>query len=162
MGIGQRIKEISKDKGFTLRQLAKEADVSYNTLYSITKRDSERIQGSILQRISTALEVSPSALIGAGGEPFDDVFGIIVKEYPKATFSPGYENSVRLSLGSSSKSKLLKYFGLLNEAGQQEAVKRVEELTEIPRYQRQDATETPPAPQESTDTTSPQSPSEGS
>lgn len=159
MGIGQRIKEISKSKGLTLRQLAQSTGISYNTIYSITKRDSERIQGNILQKISLALEVSPSELIGYDSETLDDVLGLILDEYPKATFSPGGEkNSFRISLGSDHKANLLKYFDDLNEDGQQEAVERVEELTEIPRYQRQ-------APSEGKDTTppsnGPQTPQEG-
>ena len=163
MGIGQRIKAISRDKGFTLRQLAEKAGVSYNTIYSITKRDSERIQGNILQRISLALEVSPSELIGSGGEPFDSVFGLIVDEYPKATFSPGDKNSVRLSLGVNYRDRLLKYFDLLNNDGQKKAVERVEELTEIPKYQRtatQDNRESTSAPQEGNDTTPEEKPPE--
>ena len=36
------------------------------------------------------------------------------------------------------KRKLLDYYGRLNEAGQQEAIKRIEELTQIPKYTQQD------------------------
>ncbi len=43
----------------------------------------------------------------------------------------------------------------LNFSGKQEAVKRVEELTEIPRYRRQDAPQSPPAPQGGNDTAPP-------
>lgn len=163
MGIGQRIKAISRDKGFTLRQLAEKAGVSYNTIYSITKRDSERIQGNILQRISLALEVSPSELIGSGGEPFDSVFGLIVDEYPKATFSPGDKNSVRLSLGVNYRDRLLKYFDLLNDDGQQKVVAFSEDLAGNPKYQRtapQDGGESTPAPQEGSDTTPDKTPPE--
>ena len=49
--------------------------------------------------------------------------------------------------------------GKLNEEGQEKAAERVEELTEIPRYQAQEPPAAPaqdtPAPQEGTDTTSP-------
>ena len=59
--------------------------------------------------------------------------------------------------------------GKLNEEGQEKAAERVEELTEIPRYQAQEPPAAPaqdtPAPQEGTDTTSPsealQEPPEG-
>lgn len=45
--------------------------------------------------------------------------------------------------------RLVNAFDLLNDAGQQKAIERVEELTEIPKYQRQ---EPPAAPSEGTDT----------
>ena len=40
----------------------------------------------------------------------------------------------------------------LNYDGQQKAIERVEELTEIPRYRRQEAAGAPPAPSEDRDT----------
>ncbi len=49
--------------------------------------------------------------------------------------------------------RLINSFSQLNDDGQYEAVKRIEELTEIPRYRRQDTPQTSPAPQEGTDTT---------
>lgn len=50
---------------------------------------------------------------------------------------------------------------LLNEEGQEKAAERVEELAEIPRYQAQDTPQDTPAPQEGTDTTPAETPSEG-
>ena len=44
--------------------------------------------------------------------------------------------------------RLVNAFDLLNDAGQQKAVERVEELTEIPKYQRQTPQEPPAAPSE--------------
>lgn len=63
MGIGQRIKEVAKQKGLSIRQVAETAGVSYNTLYSITKRNSKRIQGDILQKVAAALGVSADVLL---------------------------------------------------------------------------------------------------
>ena len=48
--------------------------------------------------------------------------------------------------------RLVNAFDLLNDAGQQKAVERVEELTEIPKYQRQTPHEPPTAPSEGRDT----------
>lgn len=50
---------------------------------------------------------------------------------------------------------LIRPFSNLNHNGQQEAVKRVEELTEIPRYRAETTPQSPPAPQEGKDTTPP-------
>ena len=137
MGIGYRIKEAAKVKGMTLKEIAAKSGVSYNTIYSITKRDSERVQGTILQRISDVLEISPSDLIGSGGPAFDDVFGLIVEEYPKANFSStGDKDSVRVSLGITNKDKLLQYFSKLNDEGQQKAIDNVAIIAGNPQYQR--------------------------
>ena len=48
--------------------------------------------------------------------------------------------------------RLVNAFDLLNDAGQQKAVERVEELTEIHKYQRQPPQEPSAAPSEGTDT----------
>lgn len=48
--------------------------------------------------------------------------------------------------------RLVNAFDLLNDAGQQKAIERVEELTEIPKYQRQPPQEPPAAPSEGRDT----------
>ena len=48
--------------------------------------------------------------------------------------------------------RLVNAFDLLNDAGQQKAVERVEELTEIPKYQRQTPQEPPTAPSDGRDT----------
>ena len=52
MGYGIRIKEILRNKGLTIKQLSEMSGVPLNTLYSITKRDSKRIDSVILHRIS--------------------------------------------------------------------------------------------------------------
>lgn len=54
--------------------------------------------------------------------------------------------------------KLIEAFCQLNSEGQQEAVKRVEELTEIPRYRRQDSPEPPVAPSCNEDPAPPDAP----
>ena len=114
-----------------------------------------------MQRISLALEVSPSELIGSGGEPFDSVFGLIVDEYPKATFSPGDKNSVRLSLGVNYRDRLLKYFDLLNDDGQQKVVAFSEDLAGNPKYKRTTPQEAPETPPPVTDTTPEEKPPTG-
>ena len=65
MGAGVRLKEILRDRGLTIKQLSEMADVSINTLYSITKRDSENIDPVIFKRITTILGIS-----------FDEFWGI--------------------------------------------------------------------------------------
>ena len=64
MGVGLRLKEILRAKSLTIKQLAEVSGVSINTLYSITKRDSERVDDVLIQRIAAALGVSVSDLLG--------------------------------------------------------------------------------------------------
>ena len=57
MGIGSRMKAVLRERKMTIKKLSSETGVSLNTLYSITKRDAERADGTILQQIAVALEV---------------------------------------------------------------------------------------------------------
>lgn len=56
MGIGMKIKELSDLKNINLKDLSKKADVSYNTLYAIVKRDNDTVKPEILVKIATALD----------------------------------------------------------------------------------------------------------
>lgn len=64
MSIGERIGLFANEKGINLRQLALKAGISYNTLYSIVKRKSSRVDYETTQRIADALEISLSELVG--------------------------------------------------------------------------------------------------
>ena len=57
MGVGIRIKKILREKNMTIKELSDKSGVSLNTLYSITKRDSKRIDNIILQKICAALDI---------------------------------------------------------------------------------------------------------
>lgn len=186
MGYGIKIKEILRNKGLTIKQLSEMSGIPLNTLYSITKRDSKRVDSVILHRISKALGVNMMELttlemvdpaIGLGA--FTDVeidFGEISKldgflgfdEHGVACFRHGslaedvfYSEISGIDTEQYRKYKVDKAFEVLNTAGQREAVKRVEELTEIPRYRAEPAPQSPPAPQEGKDTTPPPDGSEG-
>lgn len=64
MTVGERIETLVKSEGTNLRQLAIRADVPYNTVYAIVRRNSDRIQWETLERIADALGTTPSALKG--------------------------------------------------------------------------------------------------
>ena len=64
MGVGLRLKELLRDRGMTIKELAEQAGVPANTLYSITRRDSDRVDSVVLARISRALDVSIGTLTG--------------------------------------------------------------------------------------------------
>jgi len=72
MAVGFRLKEILRKKGMTIKELAEVSKISVNTLYSITKRDSENIDKVIEVKIANALNVPVSALHDDTLQSFDD------------------------------------------------------------------------------------------
>lgn len=166
MGVGFNIKEILRNKGLTIKKLAEMSNIPVNTLYSITKRDSKRIDKVILRRISNALEVEPEELLGL--EAYDNSGGEAVYLLPEMAISDEILNEVsrldgfegvdwsgfpKFQPGSLAESvfyaeitgvedtkarfyRLFKAFKRLNADGQQKAIERLEELAEIPRYAR--------------------------
>ena len=71
MGVGVRIKTILREKKMTIKELSQKTGISLNTLYSITKRDSNRADAVILQRIANTVELPESFFLG--GQPFQDL-----------------------------------------------------------------------------------------
>jgi len=57
LGIGEKLKKALSQKGMTVKELSEKSGVSLNTLYSITKRDSESINYNTIDKISRALNV---------------------------------------------------------------------------------------------------------
>lgn len=174
MGVGFRLKEILRDRKTTIKQLSKDADIPLNTLYSITKRDSDRVDSVILRRIADALGIHVSELlddkkslqkaINSGivsptdiaNELATSVEMVLAAINSPGTVPPEFLDKVvkvgnMLAMEFSGKdyqdaqkvmNQLLPVICDLNPAGQREAVKRVCELAEVPKYQR-----TPAAPE---------------
>lgn len=169
MGIGIRLKEILRNKKMTIKQLAEISGVPLNTLYSITKRDSSRIDKVVLRRISDTLGIDALELLGLESVDSSSTEGRVLslcvsEEFSKLDGFLGLDENgfPQFRKGSLAESvffgegtgveddryrwyKLNRAFAKLNADGQQKAVERMEELTEIPKYQRQtphDATST--------------------
>lgn len=146
MTTGQRIQRARKKAGLSQRQLGEKLGLSASMIGQ-WENDLRNPKVETLQRIADALlirfeelldETSYLAGIHHGAE-MEDWQNKLIDELWKRDGYSGSEYEV----------SLIDAFSKLNGTGQQEAIKRVEELTEIPRYRRQDA----PAPQEGTDTT---------
>lgn len=125
MGVGIRIKRILRDKNMTIKQLSELSGVSLNTLYSITKRDSERVDEVILQHISAALGTTPNRLLPPENY-WEDENGVghtgSMETDPVNTQTPQIRITAALEQ--------------LNEEGLAKAAERMEELAEIPKYQK--------------------------
>lgn len=150
LGLGKKIKRFRTDANITQRKMAKLLGIPYST-YSNYENDNRTPDTDTLGKICDILHISMSDLIGPVVGPMGN--SVFVPDPEKA--ARGY----RLN-------RLDTAFYELNEEGQNEAIKRVEELTEIPRYRAETTPQSPPAPQEGTaDTTSipdvPETPPEG-
>lgn len=71
MGVGFRIKAVLREQKMTIKQLSELANIPLNTLYSITKRDSERVDDIIINRIATTFALPESFFLAL--PPFDDL-----------------------------------------------------------------------------------------
>ncbi len=71
MGVGMRIKIALREKKMTIKELSIQSGVSLNTLYSITKRDSENVDDVIIGMISRTLALSDFFFLGIS--PFEDL-----------------------------------------------------------------------------------------
>ncbi len=148
--IGERIRQARNEKGLTQKQLGSISGTSEITIrqYELGKRQ-PRIEQ--LQRIASALDVDVNWLMnGYTLEQRDQVW--------KEKVSRRFEEADAWKKG---KDRLNVAFDSLNTSGQQEAVKRVEELTEVPRYRRQDTQQTTLNSNEGKDTPAAQDAPEG-
>lgn len=116
MTLGKRIQLARKAKGFTQKQLAEAINVATGTIqqYELDKRQPRMEQ---FQKIANALEISTAELMG----------------YEKGSI-PHYLETGDKSAAWRRQMNLA--FNRLNETGQEEASKRVQELTNIPTYQK--------------------------
>lgn len=181
MGIGVTLKNILRNRKMTIKQLSKESGISINTLYSITKRDSERVNEVILQRIADTLGIPINGLTGIWGEM--DKFKVEITHIQNVDGTPisperRKEAETILSKGSKSVYERLtieqkKEFWMifiddamdsLNSTGMQKIAEYSMDLARVPEYQREHpetAPQSPPAPQEGKGTPSGQNGSEG-
>lgn len=63
MSIGQKIRMEAKKQNLNFKQLALKANISYNSLYSIIKRDSQGVRAVSLYKIARALKVPMESLV---------------------------------------------------------------------------------------------------
>lgn len=64
MAIGKRIEDLARERKINLKELSRQANVSYNTLYAIVKRNNDSVRPDILQSVAKALNVSVDELLG--------------------------------------------------------------------------------------------------
>lgn len=114
MSVAERIRNARKKAGLTQKQLAEKAGIATVTLqqYEGGKRQPRMNK---LQDIAIALGIPTGELIGPGNHAFTAQAPVVYNDRT---------NTIAF------------YFTQLNEVGQDIAVERVHELTEIPKYQK--------------------------
>lgn len=158
MGIGESIKRIRKEKGMTLQELANNMGCTPQLISQYeTKKRIPKLE--TIQKIAHALDVplhdifvikEDNGLTNIDLTDIDDSEDI--NKY-LSTIIPHFEENIlkekeeierveRLieleNLENQNIEQLIDNYLKLNDLGQQEAIKRVEELTEIPRYTKED------------------------
>lgn len=131
--IGARIRAQRILQGLTLNELAEKIGVTAAALsrYELGQR---KLSIEMIFRISDVLNVSASEIAH-----FDELSTTLFGDSLFSLFPEEVEDIKNAS--SPYRRRLLDAFELLNEQGQQIAAGRVEELTEIPKYQAHAPTE---------------------
>lgn len=104
------LKQLINDTGLKMKAFAEKADIPYTTLRSMLERGIENASVNNVVKICRTLNISVETL------------------YAKC--------NQNISL-SSTEETLLNKFNKLNTKGKKEAIKRVDELAELPKYQKE-------------------------
>lgn len=155
--LGDRLRQARKDAKITQEALAASIGVKRSV---ISKYENGTIEPSIsqLKKIAPVLGVSIAYLEGYSTETEEAIYKALlsadystierITDLPKGVVQPlpadiraAAEEYAQQILGAfdpnnSPVSKLIRLFYLLNETGQEKALERLEELSEIPRYLR--------------------------
>lgn len=127
MGIGTNIKRLLAVKKVTIKELAEKTGISVNTLYSLTRRDSESTKTEYLWLISNALGVGIDEIVsipkvqiiqslGALDQPDAEIFDGAAKNT-----TPEDVAALFVSLSPESREKALAYMLDLSELDQYRA-----------------------------------------
>lgn len=166
----ESIKSARKHRGWTQEQLANAIGVKRSV---ISKYESGSISPSMdtLRSIANALGVNTISLI-TGEKEFssfvrfadDGLLQLMKQDYEsdKDFYSAFFDKKISfLVINNDTDRRLMEAYLALNTNGQQKAVERVEELTEIPKYQREKPQDMPTTPTDGKDAPQSESLSEG-
>ncbi len=137
MTLGKRIQAARKNKGFTQKQLAKILGAATGTVqqYELDKRQPRAEQ---LRAIAAALDVSIADLLDVKPARAVDPNETEVEREKRLGLPEGaLSNTPKVEdVEARNKADMMEAMDKLNISGQQEAVKRVREMTNIDQYKR--------------------------
>lgn len=136
MGIGERIKKIRKEKGLSQKELGQLLDVSQQMIGQY-EAPNANLKLDTLKKIANALEVSWLDLMNTAENLVESSASTLTDaaENIGETISD-FSNGMRIL--PKDEQTLISDYQKLNNTGKKEARKRVNELTEIPRYTNKD------------------------
>ena len=150
MTIYEKIDKIRNDRGISRRKLAQLAGIPPSTLQSMMERQ-RGLTVETISKIAAVLEISPEELLSDTplGAVWGELAAIETSERMKANGSTAYNplehenfSEIQIPMNADPRLKrswnrLISAFACLNLDGQEVAAERVEELAQIPKYQRQ-------------------------
>lgn len=129
-----RLDKILAEKGISRRRMALQAGIPESTISAAFRRRSKKFSTENIIKISSALQIPLDELIG--GEAASEIFFGLVSGKRPADLPDVSSYDKALSADDQRREALLSHYDRLNDDGQQKAVERVQELTEIPRYRK--------------------------
>ncbi len=100
MGYGVKIKKLLKEKNTSIKELSTRTGISLNTLYSITKRDSEKVDPGILLKIASCLDIDITELVDSDSTHFIDYMDIINEyDYKQNINKKNFSNNLNYLIG---------------------------------------------------------------
>lgn len=140
MSFSEKLKDVRTERGMSQKTLADAANVSQAAIYQWEKGTrTPKIEQ--VTKLALALGVSNDYLLG-----YSEYKEVLINDNPVLAALKGSKNKLGEDLlkqieidaldMTEEKCELIYTYNKLNEIGQKEARKRVQELTEIPRYQK--------------------------
>ena len=135
----EKIDSILSEKGMSRRQLSIKAGIPPSSLQSALSRN-KGLSLDMLFPISEVLKLDVEELVSNSLDSLDEPPEVKKKfaYFDKREFLLNSMLDIVNKIGDKDIASLISFFQALNPAGQRVAVKRVEELTEIPKYQRKE------------------------
>lgn len=129
MTVGERIKEARKTAGLTQKELGERLGVSFQAVAQ-WENNLRNPKIDTLQKIASALNVSVDSL------GVIDVAADLLSDYATALQQKNAIEILGQAIGLENIERIVIALDLLNDEGKTKAVERVEELAEIPKYQK--------------------------
>lgn len=123
MTVGERIRAERIRQQLTQKELGEKCGIAEPTIrrYELGGLNPKL---STIERIAMAL-----------GVPIAELAGLSVENKQGSTEDTDVSPGIEISIEQKRAKKLLTYFEMLNSKGQQEAIKRIDELSQLPAYQ---------------------------
>lgn len=132
MGIGSNLQIALNNHNLTVAELSRKTGISTNTLYAMIRRDNKKIDPNMLRIICENSDITVFELI-------DDYEEYMVKYWnPNSSIEDiQIGDYVLTQLGNDEMlGEIMDIYNKLNDTGKKVALERMQELIEVPKYQK--------------------------